>query len=64
MPPESKLTDLPGPPAETALELPLRLAHPFLGEFYDGPDADRARRKHLEDLATMLPWMARIDASV
>ncbi len=35
---------------------------PFLGEFYDEAQAARARRKRLEDLATMLPWIATIDA--
>ncbi|MFN5958761.1 MAG: M3 family oligoendopeptidase [Planctomyces sp.] len=36
-------------------------AHPFLDEFYSKPDADRARRVHLEQLATLLPWIATID---
>lgn len=35
--------------------------HPFLDEFYSPADADRARRVHLEQLATMLPWIATID---
>ncbi len=36
--------------------------HPFLGEFYVQPgDADRARRVHLEGIATILPWIATID---
>ncbi len=35
---------------------------PFLDEFYDEKDAARAQRKRLEDLATMLPWIATIDA--
>ena len=35
---------------------------PFLDEFYDEAQAARARRKRLEDLATMLPWIATIDA--
>ncbi|MCL4211007.1 MAG: M3 family oligoendopeptidase [Phycisphaeraceae bacterium] len=38
-------------------------AHPFLGEFYGSEgDAHRARRRHLEQLATLLPWIATIDA--
>jgi oligoendopeptidase F len=36
-------------------------AHPFLDEFYAEPDAARARRVHLEQLATLLPWIATID---
>lgn len=36
-------------------------AHPYLDEFYAGADADRARRRHLEALATLLPWVAVID---
>ena len=35
---------------------------PYLDEFYDEAEAARARRKRLEDLATMLPWIATIDA--
>jgi oligoendopeptidase F len=38
------------------------LAMPRLGEFYDAGDADRARRDHLEDVISMLPWIAQIDA--
>ncbi|MEM7228070.1 MAG: M3 family oligoendopeptidase [Planctomycetota bacterium] len=39
------------------------LAQPYLDQFYDAPaDADRARREHLEGLATMIPWTATIDA--
>ena len=38
------------------------LAMPRLGEFYDEVDADRARRDHLEDVVSMLPWIAQIDA--
>ncbi len=37
-------------------------AFPFLDEFYDEAEAARARRKRLEDLATLLPWVATIDA--
>lgn len=36
-------------------------SHPFLDEFYTPADAARARRVHLEQLATMLPWIATID---
>jgi len=36
-------------------------AHPYMDEFYPGADADRARRRHLEALATLLPWIAVID---
>ena len=35
---------------------------PYLDEFYDKDQAMRARRKRLEELATMLPWIATIDA--
>jgi oligoendopeptidase F len=45
--------------ASMSMEL---LAHPYLGAFYDETDAARARRRHLESLATMLPWIATIDA--
>lgn len=45
--------------ASMSMEL---LALPYLGEFYDEAQADRARRGHLEDLARMLPWIATIDA--
>jgi oligoendopeptidase F len=36
-------------------------SYPFLDEFYTKADADRARRNHLEALATTLPWIATID---
>ena len=45
--------------ASMAMEL---LTHPHWEEFYDGKDADRARRKHLEDIISFMPWMATIDA--
>ncbi len=36
--------------------------HPYMEEFYGSKEnADRARRVHLEQLATMLPWIATID---
>ena len=37
-------------------------AFPYLGEFYDEADAARARRKRLEGLTVLLPWIATIDA--
>jgi oligoendopeptidase F len=37
-------------------------SHPFFEEFYGTREAaDRARRVHLEQLASMLPWIATID---
>lgn len=44
--------------ASMAMEL---TSHPFLDEFYTKADADRARRNHLEGIATLLPWIATID---
>jgi len=38
------------------------LAQPFLEEFYRGPDADRARSGHLEDVLALYPWVASVDA--
>jgi len=37
-------------------------AHPFLDEFYSDEEADRARRKHLEGIIGLIPWIATIDA--
>ena len=45
--------------ASMSMEL---LTHPHWEEFYDNKDADRARRKHLEDIISFMPWMATIDA--
>ena len=45
--------------ASMSMEL---LAFPYLDEFYDTEEADRARRGHLEDLSKTLPWIATIDA--
>jgi oligoendopeptidase F len=45
--------------ASMSMEL---LCFPYLGEFYKDPEAARARRQHLEDLAKMIPWIATIDA--
>ncbi len=35
---------------------------PHLDAFYDDADAARATRKHLENILTLLPWIATIDA--
>lgn len=45
--------------ASMSMEL---LTFPVLDEFYSEADANRARRGLLENLATMLPWIAQIDA--
>ena len=45
--------------ASMSMEL---LTHPHWEEFYESKDADRARRKHLEDIISLMPWMATIDA--
>jgi len=45
--------------ASMSMEL---LTFPVLDEFYSDADANRARRGLLENLATMLPWIAQIDA--
>jgi oligoendopeptidase F len=45
--------------ASMSMEL---FAFPYLGEFYDDAGAARARRQRLEGLATLLPWIATIDA--
>jgi oligoendopeptidase F len=45
--------------ASMSMEL---FAHPYLTEFYNESEANRARRGHLEDLSKMLPWIATIDA--
>jgi oligoendopeptidase F len=37
-------------------------AHPFMSEFYDEADANRAVREHLEGVIATLPWIATIDA--
>ena len=36
-------------------------SYPYLDEFYSAEDAVRARRVHMESLATILPWIATID---
>jgi oligoendopeptidase F len=38
------------------------LAFPHLEEFYSEEEAGRWRRKHLEDVLEVLPWIATIDA--
>ncbi|HVM32578.1 MAG TPA: M3 family oligoendopeptidase [bacterium] len=46
--------------ASMSMEL---LADPYLEAFYPSPkDAARSARKHLEDVITLLPWIATIDA--
>jgi len=37
-------------------------SHPYLGEFYSEEEASRARRRHLEKISTLIPWIATIDA--
>ncbi len=38
------------------------LTYPYLESFYSAEDAARAKRKHLEELASTLAWIATIDA--
>jgi oligoendopeptidase F len=38
------------------------LGNQFLEEFYSPPDANRARRKHLEGIIEVFPWIAIVDA--
>jgi len=38
------------------------LAQPLVGEFYADADRDRSIREHMEDIITLLPWIATIDA--
>ena len=38
------------------------MALPYLDEFYTKAEVARARRKRLEAIATLLPWIATIDA--
>jgi oligoendopeptidase F len=45
--------------ASMAMEL---LANEFLEEFYSVPEANRARRTHLEGIIGFFPWMAIVDA--
>ncbi len=45
--------------ASMSMEL---LVYPYLSEFYDDEEADRARREHLEAMSRTLSWIAQIDA--
>ena len=38
------------------------LGNEFLEEFYSAGDANRARRKHLEGIIEIFPWIATVDA--
>ena len=45
--------------ASMSMEL---LGNEFLEEFYRRPDANRARRTHLEGIMNIFPWIATVDA--
>jgi oligoendopeptidase F len=45
--------------ASMSMEL---LGNEFLEEFYSAPDANRARRTHLEGIIGIFPWIATVDA--
>jgi oligoendopeptidase F len=45
--------------ASMSMEL---LGHEFLEKFYPAGDARRARRKHLEGIVDIFPWIATVDA--
>jgi oligoendopeptidase F len=45
--------------ASMSMEL---LGNEFLEEFYPAPEANRARRAHLEALMNIFPWIATVDA--
>ena len=45
--------------ASMSMEL---LGNEFLEEFYSSADANRARRKHLEGIMDIFPWIATVDA--
>ena len=45
--------------ASMSMEL---LGNEFLEEFYATPEANRARRTHLEGIINILPWIATVDA--
>lgn len=45
--------------ASMSMEL---LGNEFLEEFYSPDDANRARRKHLEGIIDIFPWIATVDA--
>ena len=38
------------------------LGNEFIGEFYAPPEANRARRTHLENVIALLGWVATVDA--
>ena len=54
-------SDIPLEFAEVASMSMELTSYPFLEEFYSPADADRARRNHLEGIASILPWIATID---
>jgi len=45
--------------ASMSMEL---LGNEFLEEFYAAPEANRARRTHLEGIVNIFPWVATVDA--
>ena len=45
--------------ASMSMEL---LGNEFLEQFYPAPEANRARRTHLESIMTIFPWIATVDA--
>jgi oligoendopeptidase F len=45
--------------ASMSMEL---LGNEFLEAFYDTPEAQRARRDHLQGIMTIFPWIATVDA--
>jgi oligoendopeptidase F len=45
--------------ASMSMEL---LGNDFLEQFYPKPDANRARKTHLEGIINILPWIATVDA--
>ena len=45
--------------ASMSMEL---LGNEFLEEFYAAPEANRARRTHLEGIVAVFPWIATVDA--
>jgi oligoendopeptidase F len=45
--------------ASMSMEL---LGNEFLEQFYPAPEANRARRTHLEGIMTIFPWIASVDA--
>jgi len=45
--------------ASMSMEL---LGNEFIEQFYAAPEADRARRTHLEGIVNIFPWIATVDA--